>query len=99
MLAPQALPDEEVEGGDGGGEASQPQDRPGAQHCSHCGTGESSRWERNPLDKQPLCTRCRQWMRRHGGALPPLDQDELPRGAAPVCSNCGDACPGPKQYR
>ncbi|KAL4425625.1 hypothetical protein ABPG75_009641 [Micractinium tetrahymenae] len=95
--------DEEAEGAeaeDQEGEQGSPQRRhPDGQRCSHCGTGESSRWERNPLTKQPLCTRCRQWMRRHGNTLPPVDQEDWQPGAVPVCSNCGDDCSGPKQYR
>lgn len=90
-------PDEEGE--EQGGEAGQPDGQSGGQRCSHCCARESSRWERNPLTKQPLCTRCRQWMRRHSGALPPLDSEDRRPGAAPVCSNCGDDCSGPKQYR
>ncbi len=94
------LPHELAEEGEQrGGEERQPGQQPSGQRCSHCGVGESSRWERNPLTKQPLCTRCRQWMRRHAGALPPLDHEDLQPGVAPACSNCGDDCAGPKQYR
>lgn len=67
--------------------------------CSHCGADSTGRWRRHPSSAQRLCNRCRQFLDRHAGQLPPPVEDsggeeeegqqEERRSGARSCTQCG----------